>query len=300
MTEDLRDAFFDSLVERARNDEQIVIVTNDMDVFSLTEFRLEFPDRLINVGVAEQNMVNVAAGLASMGKKVIVFGILSFLSTRCYEQIKVNVASMKLPVLFVGIGTGISFSYDGPTHHSTFDISLMRQLPEFQIFNPLDSKSARSVASRAIKFEKPTLVRLDRGKQISDFGHYQLTLQSYEYMIHNEGKKNLIVFSGLNIQNMSEFGLDSLDFSDWSILGLVQVWPLPQKVAEFLETASRIVVIEENSLSGGIFNIIAEHLAFRKTCTQIDVICILNNEVRLFGSRNWLRGKLGMETPFSN
>ena len=103
---DIRDAFFDEVSNIAKQDHTVVIVTNDMDVFSLRKFREEFPQRFIDVGVAEQNLINVASGLASTGKKVIVFGILSFLTTRCYEQIKLNICGMKLPVVIVGIGPG--------------------------------------------------------------------------------------------------------------------------------------------------------------------------------------------------
>ena len=87
---DIRDAYFDSVYEAGLKNKEIVVVTNDMDVFSLRKFKQEFPKRFINIGVAEQNMVNVAAGLASEGKKVIVYGISSFVTSRCYEQLKLN------------------------------------------------------------------------------------------------------------------------------------------------------------------------------------------------------------------
>ena len=107
METDIRDAFFDEVSNAARLDPNIVIVTNDMDVFSLRKFKEDFPQRFIDVGVAEQNLINVAAGLASTGKKVVVFGILSFLTTRCYEQIKLNICGMNLPVIIFGIGPGL-------------------------------------------------------------------------------------------------------------------------------------------------------------------------------------------------
>ena len=114
---DIRDCFFDEVFDLACRDTQIIVVTNDMDIFSLRQFKKNFPERFINVGVAEQNMINIAAGLASCGKKVVIYGITPFLIYRCFEQIKFNICSMSLPVVFAGVGVGLAFSYDGPTHH---------------------------------------------------------------------------------------------------------------------------------------------------------------------------------------
>ena len=113
---DNRDLLFDELIKTAAKNKKYVFLCNDMDVFSLVNFKKKYPERVINVGVAEQNLVNVAAGLASQGFIPIVYGILPFLVYRCYEQIKFNVDSMQLKILFIGIGTGHSFSWDGPTH----------------------------------------------------------------------------------------------------------------------------------------------------------------------------------------
>ncbi len=160
---DLRDVFFDEIVEAGARDPQIIVITNDTDVFSLRQFRTEYPGRFINVGVAEQNMINVAAGLASCGKKVIVFGISSFVTFRCFEQLKVNVCSMKLPVILTGVGTGLSFSYDGPTHHGTQDIAVLRSLPEIAIYNPGDTVAATACAKQVLNTPGPVFVRIDKG-----------------------------------------------------------------------------------------------------------------------------------------
>ena len=93
---DLRDAFFDELYILAKRNKNLIILTNDMDAFSLQKFKKKFPKQFINMGVAEQNLINFSAGLSSTGKKVYVFGIASFVSFRCYEQIKFNICSRNL------------------------------------------------------------------------------------------------------------------------------------------------------------------------------------------------------------
>ena len=163
MPKDIRDAFFDRICKYAFRDDKVVIITDDMDIFSLRKFKRTCPNRFINAGVAEQQIINCAAGLAAEGKKVIVCGIASFVTFRCYEQIKVNICSMKLPVVIVGLGVGLSFSFDGPTHHGIQDISVMRSLPEIDIYNPCDTDSAQKCADIAYLSECPVYVRIDKG-----------------------------------------------------------------------------------------------------------------------------------------
>ena len=134
---DMRDAFFDEIYLESFKNPDLIVITNDMDIFSLRKLKKQRPNQFINVGVAEQNMINIASGLASTGMKVIIYGIAPFVVFRCFEQIKMNICSMNLPVSIVGIGSGVSFAFDGPTHHAIQDISVMNALPEMSILNPL-------------------------------------------------------------------------------------------------------------------------------------------------------------------
>ena len=190
MQKDIRDAFFDELYQIGSTDRDVVILTNDMDVFSLKEFRNNYPEQFINIGVAEQNMINVAAGLASCGKKVYIFGILSFVTFRCYEQIKFNICSMNLPVTIVGMGSGLSFGFDGPTHHAIQDIIVMNALPEMMILNPSDSRSAAACAHISYKAGTPTYVRIDKGQ----YPEFYITSDNF-----NRGLKILRKIGEINI-----------------------------------------------------------------------------------------------------
>ena len=107
--DDLRDIIFDNLVFKAKKNKKIIFLCNDMDVFSLIDFKKNFPNRVINIGVAEQNLINMSAGLSSKGFIPIIYGILPFIIYRCFEQIKFNLDSMNLKVLYIGIGTVTAF-----------------------------------------------------------------------------------------------------------------------------------------------------------------------------------------------
>src|SRR3989344_2949968 len=160
---DIRDAFFDELYRLAKKDSRVMLISDDLDAWGLRKFKEDFPERFINIGVAEQNMIDVAAGLAACGKKVFVYGICSYVTARCLEQIKFSVCSMNLPVVIIGVGAGFSFSFDGPSHHGIHDVGIMRMLPEMTIYNPIDAHSAGMSARMAYAQKSPAYIRLDKG-----------------------------------------------------------------------------------------------------------------------------------------
>ena len=297
MGTDIRDAFFDEISNEARQDPNIVIVTNDMDVFSLRKFKDDFPERFIDVGVAEQNLINVASGLASTGKKVIVFGILSFLTTRCYEQIKLNICGMNLPVIIVGIGPGLSFSFDGPTHHSTTDIGSMRLIPEMQILNPSEAKTAKESARISLDFSRPTLVRLDKGAFEQPFEDSKIDNGIVE---HIPDSQNIIIYTGAIGKFVKHVHVVLQQNGDsWGVIELFQISPLPHSLLEILSNAKRVVVVEENSIIGGLFNVLAEVIVIRNQSIKVSQIGLRDKQIFNYGERDWLSqisGLIALET----
>jgi transketolase len=284
---DLRDAFFEVIAAKAEEDPDFIVISSDMEAFSLKNFQNNFPNRYINVGVAEQNAINIAAGLASTGKKVLVFGILSFISTRCYEQIKLNICAMKLPVLIVGIGPGVSFSFDGPTHHATNDITLMRQLPELRILNPNDQITAGIAANLCLDFQYPTYLRLDKGQHFSEVTHSGTFLDGVVKV--EKSDENLIIFTGTAFDQLNRV-MDKLgkNSDEYSIINLVQITPISEELIKSLQLAKNIVVVEENTLSGGIFNLIAEIIVSHGLNPKVEFVTLQNQNLYQYGTRQWL------------
>ena len=138
---DFRDAAFDPIIEIFKTDPDVVLLTNDMGAMGLDIIKKYAPKKVINVGIAEQNMVSIASGLALSGKKVFVYGILSHIVFRALEQIKLDVCLPKLPIIFICVGAGLAYGVDGPTHQGIEDICVLRSLPNLSIFNPADSFS---------------------------------------------------------------------------------------------------------------------------------------------------------------
>ena len=158
----MRDAFFDRLYELARKNPDIILVDADMGAPSLDKIKKDMPAQFVNVGIAEQNAIVVACGLALSGKIPFTYAIAPFITLRCYEQIKVNMCAMKLPVTCIGVGAGFSYEDSGPTHHTTEDISIIRALPNITILNSTDSIMASKLADIAVKHDGPLYLRLDR------------------------------------------------------------------------------------------------------------------------------------------
>ncbi|MGW0948320.1 transketolase family protein [Streptomyces sp. NPDC002623] len=164
-TFDCRADFADELARLARTDERIVAVCNDsVGSSNLVKFREEFPTRLINVGIAEQDMVGVAAGLANAGFIPFVSAAAPFLTGRALEQIKADVAYSYRHVVLCGQSPGMAYGELGPTHHSIEDLSWMRAVPGLEIIVPADPSETRSAVRWAVESGKPTYLRVPRFK----------------------------------------------------------------------------------------------------------------------------------------
>ena len=290
---DIRDAFFDEVYELALKDRNVIFISADADAFSLKKYKEELPEQFINVGVAEQNMVLLATGLALAGKKVFIYSITPFVTMRCFEQIKVNVCSMKLGVAIIGTGSGFSFSYDGPTHHATQDIAVMRTLPEIKILNPCDENTAQQAAKECYKSNMPIFVRIDKGaynqvynieecrdglKELSD--RSKIKIISTGYMTHralevcNELEKNNIL-------------IDVVDLS--------QLKPLKEKeLISIIEEADVIFTLEENSIVGGIGTMICEIVLDNNLNVKLKRLALRDEQVLDFGDREWLIDQGGL------
>jgi transketolase len=142
----MRDAFFEALFTIAKGDPEVVFVSADNGAPTLDRFVAELPDRFFTVGIAEAQMIGLAAGLALEGKKVYAYAIAPFITTRVHEQVKIDVCSMNLPIVLLGVGAGYAYDIMGPTHHTVEDIAIMRALPNLVIHSPADGATAAALA----------------------------------------------------------------------------------------------------------------------------------------------------------
>ena len=161
----MRDILIDEIYKRMNANDRIFFLSADFGSPALDRLREDFPERFINVGIAEQNLISVAAGLGLEGFTVFAYAIAPFLSMRAFEQIRISLALMaqtrEVNVNLIGVGAGLSYDVTGPTHHCLEDIALMRLLPNVNVVSPADSSFMGDIASYAISDSKPCYIRLD-------------------------------------------------------------------------------------------------------------------------------------------
>src|SRR5450830_1205801 len=158
----MRSAFSKAIVDAAKADPKVLLLTGDHGYALFDEFRKLFPAQFINAGIAEQNMVGVAAGLAKAGFKPIVYGLSAFVPVRVLEQIKMDVCYENLPVVFIGDGAGVVYSSLGSSHQSTEDIAMLRPLPNITILSPSDAHEMAYALQHALQFKEPVYVRVGK------------------------------------------------------------------------------------------------------------------------------------------
>lgn len=255
-----RDAFWNRIYQLAREDRNIVLVIADMGAPSLDKFRIDLPGQYIDVGIAEQQAAAVATGLALGGKKVFVYAIAPFVTLRCFEHIRVDLAAMNLPVTLVGVGAGVSYDDSGPTHHAVDDLSVLRILPHLQIHNITDSMMARQFADISCRLAHPNYVRLDRGLlptiyfDDADFSRGLTVLEPPgDIVIAATGN---MVHRALEVRlALARQGVNA---------GVIDIYTLPIPVDAFctaLGPAKRLVTLEEHNLAGGLGSAVCELLA---------------------------------------
>ena len=259
-----------------------------MGAFSLEKFRRELPSQYINVGVAEQNLVSVAAGLALGGKKVIIYTIASFITQRSYEQVKIDLCSMHLPVVIVGVGAGITYGSDGHTHHALQDIAIMRALPGITILNPSDPVMSAASALIGMTNNGPTYVRIDKGRIPIIYEKSERFAEGMALL--RKGKDVTIVTTGLMVhqalalaEELSGCGIEA------GVIDLYRLKPIyGDLLVKFLKSTSRVVTLEEHSIIGGLGSIVCEILS--DACLKMPVkrVAVADKNLERYGSREWM------------
>lgn len=256
----MRDAFWSRLYEIAKENHDIVIVVADVGAPALDKFRKDLSGQFVNTGIAEQNTILVAAGLALGGKKVFAYAIAPFITLRCYEQIKIELAAMNIPVTLVGVGAGFGYDDSGPTHHTLEDLSIIRILPNMTINNITDNVMAAAFAEISCKMTSPNYVRLDR--KILPIIYKEGTDFSQGLAVLKESNDIYLVATG----NMAHQALEvSEELKKHSLnVGVIDIYTFPINEKLFLEKinkAKKIITLEEHTLPGGLGSMVAEVLA---------------------------------------
>jgi transketolase len=254
VTYDNRAAFAEELLALARADERIVAVCNDsVGSSNLVSFRHEFPDRLVNVGIAEQNMVGVGAGLAAAGLVPFVCAAAPFLTGRALEQIKADVAYSQHPVVLCGMSPGMAYGELGPTHHSVEDLSWLRPLPGLDIVVPADRRQTRLAVRQAAADPRPTFIRVGRYK-VPDVTSDDDVLERGRFLQHRPGDDVTVIGTGTMVSRALD-AAEQLTAAGIStrVLNAAYIAPLDiDAIAAAARETRAIVTAEEANVAGGL------------------------------------------------
>ena len=269
-TFDCRQAFAATLSEIAAADERIVAVCNDsVGSSNLDAFRKKFPDRLVNVGIAEQNMVGVAAGLANGGFIPFVCAASPFLTGRALEQIKADIAYSGYHVVLCGMSPGLAYGALGPTHHSIEDLSWLRVIPDLAIVVPADPEQTSASVRWAAAHGKPSFLRVSRFKVPSVSEGRADAFQFGRADVLRQGGDLTIIATGVMVSRALETA-DDLSARGISarVLNISTIKPIDEAaiIAAARETGA-IVTVEEAMVEGGlgaaVASVVVQHAPVR-------------------------------------
>lgn len=260
---DCRDAFAASLEEMAASDQRIVAVVNDsVSSTKLKGFRGRYPDRFVNVGIAEQNMLGVGAGLANGGLVPFVCGASCFLTARSMEQLKVDLGYAKNNVKLCGMSSGMAYGELGPTHHSIEDMAWTRVIPNLTIIVPADPVETRSAMLWAAQHVGPVFLRLSRMPvPIVHAADYAFTPGNAVTL--REGTDVTVIANGVLVCRALD-AAERLAAQDISarVINMSSIAPIDREVVvRAAQETSGIVTVEEHSIYGGLGGAVAEIVA---------------------------------------
>ena len=257
----MRNNFFDTLFEDFKKNENLYLLTGDIGYSVLEKFQEFDKKRFINVGISEQNMIGLAAGLAHEGKTVYVYSIGNFPSLRCLEQIRYDVCYHDKNVKIVSVGSGFAYGQLGASHHATEDLAIMRSLPNMIVCNPSDSIEAKKICKLSIENAKPMYIRLNKS---------------------NEPKIHVNELNNLNIGDIISVNNDNFDCSIFTTGQIaeqinqeiikkgenVSLYTFPflsnidkDKFSKIVNKHKKIMTVEESQLNGGFGSFILELLS---------------------------------------
>ncbi len=296
MTQSMRDAFLDEIYHIARQDSRVMLISNDFGAPSLDKFRVDCARQFVHIGIAEQNMVNVATGLALGGKIVYLYSIGPFLPLRCYEQLRVHLAFKNYHIVAVMVGTGYSYDLSGPTHHTLEDIALMNALPNMTILSPSDSTMGAAFARMTYHEPGAYYVRFDREKFPPLYNEAKADF-SDGLAVPKEGRDLTIVATGVMVHQafkvVEELAKHSIDAG---VIDLYRIKPLnAERLMQVIGKSKRVVTIEENFLEGGIGSIVSGAITDRAADIKLKRFGVPDKYFSQGGSREGLRRLGGLD-----
>ncbi len=258
----MRNAFAKQIADLAEKDERIVVLSGDIGNRLFDDLKARCPGRFFNCGVAEANMIGVAAGMAMSGLRPVCYTIAPFLTYRCLEQIRVDVCYHNVPVTLVGTGAGLSYASLGATHHSCEEMGMLRLLPNLAVLAPADSHEVRASIKAALRHDGPSYIRIGK-KGEPDVHATEPALEIGRAIPVRPGLDVAFLATGtiLPVALNAAIELESHSLSA-AVFSVPSLKPLDTATLQKVFSTYRLVAtVEEHSVLGGLGGSVAEWLA---------------------------------------
>jgi transketolase len=292
----MRNAFADEVTQIAKVDPRVVLLSGDIGNRLFDQLRAQRPSQFLNCGVAEQNMMGVAAGMGLSGLRPIVYTITPFTTVRCLEQIKVDVAYHESPVIIVGTGSGLSYASLGPTHHSLEDFAIFRAIPNLQLFSPWDAPSLRACLRMALESGRPTYMRIGKkgeadlceGRAVPAVGNGLVLLTGKQLCILAVGTVAQEVMAAA--RTLRQQGIEA------EVVLTHTVKPCPTVLFDdLLSRFDCFVTVEEHARIGGFGESFLSHLALQGLQKRVISLGTSDSFMPMVGSQEFARSHFGID-----
>jgi transketolase len=293
----MRAPFIRSLVELAEQDPRIVLLTGDLGYLSIEPFVDRFPERFVNMGVAEQNMVGVATGLAEAGYIPFVYSIASFAVLRPYEFIRNGPAYHQLPVRLIGIGGGFEYGHDGISHYALEDIGVLRIQPGVMVVVPADYEQAQSALRATYQLNLPVYYRLSKDDKTIIPG-LNGRFSATEIQLIREGEDYLILSTGIITREVVQAAAQLDQAGIHTAVGVAACLNPPpvDSLLAVLRNYTRVMTVESHYLNGGLGSLVAEVVADHGLGCQVERIAVRQMPDGRTGSQNFMQGLAGLNS----
>ena len=284
----MRNAFVSKLSELARSDDRVILITADLGYGLFDAFRKNFPNQFLNVGVAEQNMIGIASGLALEGYVPFCYSIANFSFMRCLEQIRNDVCYHDLNVTIVSNGAGFSYGPLGMSHHATEDISIMRAIPNIEVLIPATPIDTEYLTNYAYKSNKPSYLRLDKSKISLD--NSRTTQHAWELLVGGD-EICFIACGGIVDEALKASAEMKAKFSiNAKVISVKQIiLNSDTRLTELLSGVRLVLTLEENVKSGGLGSYILEQLNDNNMDIKVIRLGIDDKYESIVGDQQYLR-----------
>mgnify|MGYP001185824982 CR=1 FL=1 len=294
----MRNRFAKNIKNLALKRKDIVLLSGDIGNKMFDEFKEIAEDRFFNCGIAESNMMSVAAGMALCGLRPIIYTITPFTTLRCLEQIKIGTAYHKVPVIIIGTGSGLSYAELGATHHSLDDIALIRSIPDIRVLAPCDSNELKAFLNQSLNSNNPTYIRIGKkGEPI--LSKDKENIQIGKANVLKNGNDVLIIGIGPILNEALEAANNkNINPKKVSIVSMGSVKPLDK---DFLHQISKRnfkkwIILEEHSKIGGLGSAIIEWKEDSKIETpEIIRIAAPDQFIHKLGNQKYVREQIGID-----